>query len=46
MFKELRAHLATIEAQSRRGAPAEHPVSAPVAIKDIPPSLTVKSLQS
>ncbi|MDR3605894.1 MAG: flagellar assembly protein FliW [Oligoflexia bacterium] len=42
MFKELRAHLITIKAQSRA---AEHAVT-PVAIKDIPPSLTVRSLQA
>ena len=47
MFKELRAHLITINAQ--RKPPAEvtsEAVSAPVAIKNIPPSLTVKNLQA
>lgn len=46
MFKELRGHLLTISAQ-RRGQSAERDqVAVPVAIKDIPPSLTVKSLQA
>ncbi len=47
MFKELRSHLLTILAQ-KRGARATEAESlvAPVAIKNIPPSLTVKSLQN
>ena len=47
MFKELRAHLITINAQRSRlhGQLSTHEVS-PVAIKNIPPSLTVKSLQA
>jgi len=48
MFKELRAHLITIASQTSnavREAGATHPVS-PISIKNIPPSLTVKSLQS
>ncbi len=40
MFKELRMHLMTISAGARRRT-AE---ATPVAIRDIPPSLTVKSL--
>jgi len=48
MFKELRAHLITISAQ--RSAPRAETESAPVGsaitIRDIPPSLTVKSLQA
>jgi flagellar assembly factor FliW len=46
MFKELRAHLITIAASQRRGAGTRAGVGAPVAIKNIPPSLTVKSLQT
>jgi flagellar assembly factor FliW len=47
MFKELRAHLMTIAAQKRAGAAAEGEAAAmPVSIKNIPPSLTVKSLQA
>lgn len=49
MFKELRAHLITIQAQkSLRAAPAavEAPAVSPVSIRNIPPSLTVKSLQA
>lgn len=45
MFKELRAHLITMGAQKRVRDEAEHRVS-PVSIRDIPPSLTVKSLQA
>lgn len=44
MFKELRAHLATIGAQ-RPGAVSDQPVSSAVSISSIPPSLTVKTLQ-
>jgi flagellar assembly factor FliW len=44
MFKELRAHLATIRATAR-AQEAEEPVGTPIAIRNIPPSLTVKSLQ-
>lgn len=43
MFKELRAHLVTIQSQ-KRGAERTLEVTA-VAIRNIPPSLTVKSLQ-
>ncbi len=43
MFKELRAHLITISAQKKSQAQAHEPNS--IAIRDIPPSLTVKSLQ-
>jgi flagellar assembly factor FliW len=44
MFKELRSHLITIQSQAK--APAqEHRVSS-VSIKNIPPSLTVRSLQA
>jgi hypothetical protein len=48
MFKELRAHLVTILAQKRstQGEVAEQPAGVPVSIKNIPPSLTVKSLQA
>lgn len=50
MFKELRQHLITIASQRRAGqataqAAAEPMASAAVAIRNIPPSLTVKSLQ-
>jgi flagellar assembly factor FliW len=45
MFKELRAHLATIAAQGR-GTPAHEPSSHAISIKNIPPSLTVRSLQA
>jgi flagellar assembly factor FliW len=44
MFKELRAHLITIQSQAKPAA-QEHRAS-PVAVKDIPPSLTVKPLQA
>lgn len=43
MFKELRAQLMTIQASKRAMAGSEA-VAVPVAIRDIPPSLTVKSL--
>ena len=48
MFKELKAHLITISAQARTSANAQAKVPAveTVAIRDIPPSLTVRSLQS
>ncbi|MGZ3697398.1 MAG: flagellar assembly protein FliW [Bdellovibrionota bacterium] len=49
MFKELRMHLMTISSQKRAAETArtgEEAVSSPVAIKNIPPSLTVKSLQA
>ncbi len=50
MFKDLRQHLITIEAQRRNSSVLESDESAavqvtPIAIKNIPPSLTVKSLQ-
>jgi flagellar assembly factor FliW len=43
MFKELRSHLITIQSQAGTSKPSH---VAPVAVKDIPPSLTVKSLQA
>jgi len=43
MFKELRAHLITIQAQHRK--PTQHAVST-IPIRDIPPSLTVKTLHA
>lgn len=47
MFKELRAHLITIQSQRRvKAASAENAPSTAVSIRDIPPSLTVKSLQA
>ncbi len=51
MFKELRAHLITINSQKRPAdAQSEKeelaPVTSPVAIRDIPPSLTVRALQN
>lgn len=47
MFKELRAHLLTIEAQRRAsGQAAASRASTAVSVSDIPPSLTVKSLQA
>jgi hypothetical protein len=45
MFKELRAHLITIGAQKRARDEADQR-AIPVSIRDIPPSLTVKSLQA
>ncbi len=53
MFKELRAHVLTLQSQRRAvgssgmsdGLAAAAP-AAPVQIKNIPPSLTVKSLQA
>ena len=47
MFKELKAHLITISA-TKRGpeATGDQHVSTPVSIKNIPPSLTVRSLQA
>ena len=47
MFRELRAHIATIEAQKRPSdaRPAQQETGV-VSIKDIPPTLTVKSLQA
>ena len=48
MFKELRAHLLTIASQRRTQASdsQESALISPVSIKNIPPSLTVKSLQA
>jgi flagellar assembly factor FliW len=46
MFKELRAHLITIQSQKRAVQAQKEESALPVAIKDIPPSLTVKSLQA
>jgi flagellar assembly factor FliW len=43
MFKELRMHLMTMQAQ-RKGAEPQN-IVVPVRIQNIPPSLTVKSLQ-
>jgi flagellar assembly factor FliW len=48
MFKELRAHLITIQSQARTAKSAKSDEAGPVmpvAIRNIPPSLTVKSLQ-
>jgi flagellar assembly factor FliW len=46
MFKDLRAHLITIRSQSRPAqAESKEGVAGTVAIRNIPPSLTVKSLQ-
>lgn len=48
MFKELRAHLMTISAQKRASAAAvagPH-LGQPISIRSIPPSLTVRTLQS
>lgn len=46
MFKELRAHLITIRSQSRVASATGGNLgqSAPIPIRNIPPSLTVKSL--
>lgn len=44
MFKELKAHLGTI--QNQRSTQRESSMGSPVAIKNIPPSLTVKSLST
>lgn len=44
MFKELRAHLITI--QQSKSTPSKERSSAVVPIKNIPPSLTVRSLQA
>jgi flagellar assembly factor FliW len=46
MFKELRAHLMTIAASKRSSAATAEAAAAAVSIKNIPPSLTVKSLQA
>jgi flagellar assembly factor FliW len=43
MFKELRSHLITIQSQASDGKPAQ---VTSVAVKNIPPSLTVKTLQA
>jgi len=43
MFSELRVHLMTLKSRRMAAEPRE-PVACPVAIKDIPPALTVKSL--
>ncbi|MBY0469816.1 flagellar assembly protein FliW [bacterium] len=45
MFKELRTHLMTINAQRGARDDAGAGISAPVALKNIPPSLTVKGLE-
>jgi flagellar assembly factor FliW len=45
MFRELRAHLITMNSQKRsREEKADEALAAPVSIRDIPPSLTVKAL--
>lgn len=44
MFKELKAHLITIQAQNRLPQREAQGVVSTVSIKSIPPSLTVKSL--
>lgn len=44
MFKELKAHLITIQSQSRMPRREGEAVVAPIAVKAIPPSLTVRSL--
>jgi flagellar assembly factor FliW len=51
MFKELKSHLITIAAQKRgsaqnTGVEEAAPLVTPISIKNIPPSLTVKSLQA
>lgn len=54
MFKELRQHLITISSQKRGALQADSvaageavaPLITPITIKNIPPSLTVKSLQA
>lgn len=50
MFKELRAHLVSIEVQKKSAQPVEKVeemcLGVPVAIKNLSPSLTVKGLQS
>ncbi len=50
MFKELRAHLMTIAAQfssrAKNQATQGEAAATPVSIRDIPPSLTVKTLQA
>jgi flagellar assembly factor FliW len=50
MFKELRQHLITIAAQKRGPTQAVEnevaPIVTPLSIRDLPPSLTVKSLQA
>lgn len=48
MFRELRAHLITMNSQKRarseEAGAEQETLAAPVSIRDIPPSLTVKSL--
>lgn len=48
MFKELRAHLVTIRSQrpAAKAVSEEIPAGVPVSIRNIPPSLTVRSLQA
>ena len=47
MFKELRAHLITIQSQQARAAAQASPGKAgAIAIRNIPPSLTVRALQA
>lgn len=44
MFKELKTHLITIQAQNRMPQRAEEAVAAPISIRSIPPTLTARSL--
>ena len=47
MFKELRAHLITIKSQrSERSENEGAPTGSAISIRDIPPSLTVRALQT
>lgn len=46
MFKELRAHLITLSSQQRAAEQRESSKSNAVSIREIPPSLAVKSLQT
>jgi flagellar assembly factor FliW len=48
MFKELRAHVITIQSQKRAAegkVQSSEPVKTAISIRNIPPSLTVRSLQ-
>lgn len=46
MFKELRTHLMTINSQRGAKTDGATEVGMPISIRNIPPSLTVKSLQA
>jgi flagellar assembly factor FliW len=46
MFKELRQHLITIRSQQRAATTEAEAQVSPVSIRNIPPSLTVRSLQA